>query len=287
MPVWNAMKIIRHDKYIATRKRNAKVVAALGFVMLIGTLFLALNPRLILVSYILMLSGFVLFNLGMQQVGKWTRNPRNDQALDFHLKNLPDRFTVVHYAPVGNKRVEHVMVYPGGALVMTTKEVDGQIVENGSKWRRRGSGMRRFFSFSGPQLGNPSIETEDGINRLEKLLAEKSMEVDVDGVVVFLHPQTELEIENPDFPVLHADELQTYITRLPADETFTAAEREQLVSILAEGANQVAVGGDGKASAGRTTGRRRPVKRAPVGPKSNGAPPEAETRRRPAKRASN
>lgn len=280
------MKIIRHDKYIATRKRNAKLVAALGFVLLVGTLFLALNPRLILISYILMLSGFVLFNLGMQQVGKWTRNPRNDQAIDYHLKNLPDRYTVVHYAPVANKRIEHVVVHPGGALVLTSKEVDGLIVENGSKWRRKGSGLRRFFSFSGPQLGNPSVETDDGVNRLEKLLAEKAMEVDVEGAVVFLHPQTELEIENPDYPVLHADEIQTYISRLPADETFTASEREQLVSILAEGASPVAATGDGKGSS-TSTGRRRPVKRSSAAPETTVTGNEAGSRRRPAKRASN
>ena len=278
------MKIIRHDKYIATKKRNAKLIAALGFVMLIGTLFLALNPRLILLSYILMLSGFVLFNMGMQQVGKWTRNPRNDQAIDHHLKNLPDRYTVVHYAPVGNKRVEHVVVHPGGAVVLASKEVDGQIVENGSKWRRKGSGLRRLFSFSGPQLGNPSIETDDGVARLEKLLAEKSMEVDVEGAVVFLHPLAELEIENPDYPVLHADELSSFISRLPADETFTAAEREQLVTILADGANAVAAADAGGAT-GVSTGRRRPVKRSSSASASNGSA-EAGARRRPTKRAS-
>ncbi len=279
------MKIIRHDKYIATKKRNAKLIAALGFVMLIGTLFLALNPRLILVSYILMLSGFVLFNMGMQQVGKWTRNPRNDQAIDHHLKNLADRYTVVHYAPVGNKRIEHVVVHPGGAVVLTSKEIDGQIVENGSKWRRKGSGLRRFFSFSGPQLGNPSIETDDGVARLEKLLAEKTMEVDVEGAVVFLHPLAELDIENPDYPVLHADELQTYITRLPADETFTAAEREQLVAILAEGATPVATADGTPGGTGATTGRRRrPTKRSAAAPAVTGTT-DASARRRPTKRA--
>lgn len=284
------MKIIRHDKYIATRKRNAKLLAALGFVLLVGTLFLALNPRLILVSYILMLSGFVLFNLGMQQVGKWTRNPRNDQAIDHHLKNLPDRYSVVHYAPVGNKRIEHVVVHPGGAVVLTSKEIDGTIVENGPKWRRKGAGFRRFFSFSGPQLGNPSVETDDGVNRLEKLLAEKAMEVDVEGAIVFLHPQAELEIENPDYPVLHADELQTFITRLPADETFTAAEREQLVAILADGASTVGASGDSKtgASTSGASGRRRPVKRSsgasPAQPAANDQ--ETGARRRPARRAS-
>ncbi|HYJ12898.1 MAG TPA: nuclease-related domain-containing protein [Thermomicrobiales bacterium] len=274
------MKIIRHDAYIATRKRNAKLVAALGFVLLIGTLFLALKPGLILISYILMLSGFVLFNIGMQQVGRWTRNPRNDQAIDHHLKNLPDRYSVIHYAPVNTKRVDHVVIHPGGALVITSKEVDGTIVEVGSKWRRQGNGIRRFLSFSGPQLGNPSIETDESIRRLESLLAEKSMEVDVEGAVVFLNPMAELEISDPDYPVLHGDELQMFVSRLPVDEALTSVERESLVAILSAGATPVSASAAGPAMSG--TGRRRPVKRSAQAGAANAA--VTTERRRPAKR---
>lgn len=260
------MKIVRHDSYIKTRKRNAKLVAALGFLLLVGTLFLALNPQLLIVSYILMLGGFVLFNVGMQQVGKWTRNPRNDQAIDHFLKGLPDRYTIVHYAAVGKKRVEHVLVHPGGATVLTSREVDGSISEQKSRWRRRGSGIRRFLSFSGPQLGNPSVDTEESIKRLEEFLAANSMEADVDGAVVFLHPQVELEIVEPDFPVLHGDELPTFVHRLPVDATFTATEREQLVSLLANGAVAVEATKPGATPSTTTTvkssSRRRPVKRS-------------------------
>jgi hypothetical protein len=246
------MKIIRHDAYIGKRKRNAKLIALVGFLMLTGTLFLAILPNFLLPSYVLMLFGFVLFNIGMQQVGKWTRNPRNDQVLDHQLKALPDRFTIVHYAPVGKKRVEHILVHPGGALVVTAKEVDGVIDEKRSKWRRKSGGMRRFLSFSGPQLGNPSIETDTAIGNLEAFLTANQFEVDVEGAIVFVHPQTELNIEEPDFPVLHGEELAAFVTGLPADDSLTSKDREQLVELLKAGEI---------VEAPVTTVRRRPVKR--------------------------
>jgi hypothetical protein len=246
------MKIIRHDAYIAKRKRNSKLLSLLGFLMLTGTLFLALLPNLLLPSYLFMLFGFVLFNIGMQQVGKWTRNPRNDQVLDHQLKSLPDRFALVHYAPVGKKRIEHILVHPGGALVITAKEVDGSIEEKRSRWRRKGSGLRRFLSFSGPQLGNPSIETDTAIGSLETFLAEKQFEVEVEGAVVFIHPQAELNIEEPDFPVLHADELPAFLSGLPIDEDLTSRDRDQLIELL-KGGEVV--------EAPATSVRRRPVKR--------------------------
>lgn len=274
------MKIIRHDAYIKTRKRNAKLVAALGFVMLVGTLFLALNPTMILVSYILMLTGFVLFNIGMQQVGRWSRNPRNDQALDHHMKSLPDRYTLVHYAPAETKRVDHVLVHPGGATVLTSKEVDGTVIQHKGRWRRKGSGFRRFLSFSGPQLGSPSLETDQAIKRLENHLAANAMEVDVDGAVVFLHPLVELEITEPDYPVLHAEEVVSYVQRLPVDESFTAAERAQVVSLLADGAIPVesAPGTVATGSSGTASRRRRPVKRSAGAPAATGVQPSGKRR---------
>ena len=226
------MKIVRHDAYIAKRKRWSLLLAILGFLMLTGTLFLALNPQRILLSYSLMLGGFILFNVGMQQVGRWSRNPRNDQVLDFQLKSLPDRYTLVHYADVGGKRIDHILVHPGGVLSIVAREVEGTIEQVGNRWRKTGLGIRRLFAFSGPQLGNPSAEAESSINSVEKFLTEKAMDVDVDGAIVFLHPKAELSIVDPDFPVLHVDELPAFVSALPLEQDLTSRERDALVALL-------------------------------------------------------
>ncbi len=246
------MRIIRHSSYIDSRKRRAKLMALAGFLALTGTLFLALLPNFLLPSYIAMLGGFVLFNLGMQQVGKWTRNPRNDQILDYQLKSLPDRYSLVHYAPVGQQRVEHVLVHPGGLLVITAREIDGQIEVKANRWRRKSTGLRRFFTFSGPQLGNPGVETDGAVGALETFLAEQQLEVDVEGCVVFVHPQTKLTVQEPEFPILHGDELPEFVADLPPDPSFTTRERERIIELL---------GGEEVADANTAPVRRRPVKR--------------------------
>ncbi len=246
------MKIVRHDAYIKKRKRWSIVIAVLGFLMLTGTLFMALNPRLVAISYGLMLGGFILFNIGMQQVGRWSRNPRNDQVLDFQLKSLPDRYTLIHYPDVGGKRLDHILVHPGGLVTVIAKEVEGQIEQKGKRWRKLGLGLKRLFAFSGPQLGNPSAEADVSIATLEKFLSEKQMDVDVDGAIVFLHPQAELSITDPDYPVLHVDELPSFVTSLPADQELSSHERETLVALL-RGAEVPVVE--------RKVARRRPVRR--------------------------
>jgi hypothetical protein len=93
----------------------------------------------------------------------------------------------------------------------------------------------------------------------------------------------ELEITNPDYPVLHGDELHLFVSRLPADEALTSVEREQLIAILADGAVPVSSATTGQSRGGTTTGRRRPVKRSAEAVSTSAVP--ATERRRPAKRS--
>lgn len=229
------MRIIRHNKYIAQRKRQARWISLIGFAVLTSTLFVGMNPRYLLPAYAFMLIGFVVFNMGMQQMGKWSRNPRNDQLLDRATAKLSDKFTLIHFAPVGKRRVDHVVVYPGGVVTLVSREINGVIEEHGSRWRKKSGGLRRLISFSGPQLNNPSQDVETSIAALESFLEEKQMQVDVEGAIVFVHPQVQLEIQDPDYPVLHADELPEFLNSLAPDPSFSAAERDRLVALLADG----------------------------------------------------
>ncbi|HWK80915.1 MAG TPA: NERD domain-containing protein [Thermomicrobiales bacterium] len=229
------MRTVRHNAYIQSRKRRARYIAFAGFAILTSSLWIALNPKMILPAYAAMFLGFVLFNMGMQQVGKWSRNPRNDQLLDAQMSKLGDRYTLIHYPTIGKHKAEHVLVYPGGMLVLTAREIDGTIENVGGRWRKKGGGFRRLFGFSGPQLGNPNMDTEEALAEVENYLKENQIEVDVEGIIVFLHPMVELEIENPDYPVLHGEEVPGFVISLPADPSFTTAERERLVSLLSAG----------------------------------------------------
>jgi hypothetical protein len=230
-----SMQIVRHAQYIKDRKRRGRWLALLGFVLLSGSLLIAWYPEFLIFAYVAMLAGFVMFNIGMQAIGKWTRNPRNDQILDHRMKGLSDRYTIIHYPKVENKIVEHLLVYPGGVLVMTARELDGKISQVRQSWRKIGGMFRRLFSFSGPQLGNPSFDTENSIKRVEAFLAQNQLEADVLGSVVFLNPKADVEVSEPDFPVLHGEEMEEFVRDLPADQTLSEAERARIVELLSEG----------------------------------------------------
>lgn len=247
------MRVIRHTGYISSRKRRARWTAFLGFLILTSTLWIALNPTLLAPAYIAMFVGFIIFNIGMQQVGKWSRNPRNDQFLDALLRDqLSDKYTLLHFPPIGKRRSEHLLWYPGGLLVVTLREIDGKIMGRARRWTRKGGGIRRLLSFSGPQLGHPDTDTDHSIAEIETYLTERELEFDVNGVIVFFHPEVELDVEGPDYPVLHGDELPGFIRSLEADDTITLDERETFLAPMM-------VGDDVEVP--KVSGRRRPVRR--------------------------
>jgi hypothetical protein len=236
------MRIIRDIGHVKRQRRLARWAAFFGFLLLVGTFPLVFlwgsQPNLVLASYVLLFSGFILFNFGMQQIGKWSntpRHPRADLALDAKLKALPDKYILVHYARIGKKVVEHLLIHPGGILVITTRDYIGKAVARRNRWRKAGLGLTRLFGMSGPQLGNPSLETDQAIAAIEQALAEAKLEVDVDGAIVFLNPAVQLDVDDPDYAVMLLDHLEGYVRSLEPQTPMSAAEREALVALLGKG----------------------------------------------------
>ena len=227
-------------------------MALLGFLLLASTFWIALYDQFLLVAYGLLLVGFVIFNNGMQQIGKWNRPVRNDQIIDKSLIRLGDKYTMIHFATVGKLLVEHLLVHGSGVVVFLPREIMGSVEVKGGRWRKRGGGIRRIFGMGGPQLGNPSLDLERAVQAVETTLAEHDLDVPVDGAVVFTDPRTDIHADAPDWPVLLPMELAQFVRDLPADETMKPAERQRVVAVLAN---------DTEIEAASTAPRRRPVKR--------------------------
>jgi hypothetical protein len=232
------MRIVRNIGHVKRRKRIGRWSALIGFVLLASTFFLIFFPQQIVAAYLLLIIGFVAFNYGMQQIGKWSntqRHPRNDLAIDERLNALPDKYATLHYMRVGKVVVEHLLIFPGGLLVITAKDVPGTVVGRGTRWRRRGGGMFRLFGMSGPQLGNPTGETDQAILAVETALEENQLEYDVYGILLFTAPNVDLDVEETDFDAITLTELEQFVCDLPVEQGFKLTDRDRLVQILTNG----------------------------------------------------
>ena len=226
-------RVIRNIGYVNRRKRLARWSALLGFALLASTFWFAIDPSRVLLAYALLLGGTVLFHFGMQQIAKW--NARNDLRIDNLLRNLGDRYTLAHYAQIGKRTIEHLLIHPGGVLVLTARELAGTVSYRNGRWRKRSAGIGRLFGMGGPQLGDPSRETEANVDAVTAYLAEMQLDLEVDGAIVFLNPNVTLDVEEPDFPVMNADGLPQFVRGLPADASLRPADREALVNLFADG----------------------------------------------------
>lgn len=239
------VRIVRNSKFINRRKRFSKLFVLLGVLMLFGSALPALTGRetLVLPAYGALVLGFVLFIGGMQQVTKWSRRPRADVQLDETLARLNDRYAIFHYIDIGKQSPDHIVVTPGGALVVTTKDVRGLVRLSGTRWRKQGALFGRLFSLGAPQLGNPTLENKLQVETLEAFFDKANLPGDVEGIIVFISDNVEIEMREPELEVLHYTELAEYVRDVGAEVTLPNAERSSIVEALTVGDGLEIIGG--------------------------------------------
>jgi hypothetical protein len=248
------MKVYRDLEYVRKRKRIATLSSVAGVALLGSAFWLAsmAGPSGVLIAYVPLLAGTIIFHLGMQQVGKWNRAQRNDVILDSLLKDLGERYALIHYAKVGKRTIEHTLVHPGGVLAIVARELPGGVTYENGRWRKVGQGLSRLFGMGGAFLGNPSNDATADIAALGSVLSETGAKAAVDAVIAFINPRVTLEITEPEFPVTNAEGLKPYIASLPADAEFRPTDRQAIVDALIEG---------GTFDVPQVATTRRPVKR--------------------------
>jgi hypothetical protein len=248
------MKVYRDVEYIKKRKRRATLTSIAGVALLGSAFWLASmgGQSGVFIAYVPLLAGTIIFHLGMQQVGKWNRAQRNDVILDALLKDLGERYSLIHYARIGKRTIEHSLVHPGGILSISARELPGGVAYRDGRWRKVGQGISRFFGMGGAFLGNPTADTAADIQALDEILAQEQMAIDVDGVVAFLNPKVTLDVVEPDFPVTNAEGLKPYIVSLAVDAGLQAVDRQRVVEILTR---------EGSFEVPQAAPTRRPVKR--------------------------
>ncbi len=238
------MQIIRNVGYIKDQQRQGRLLTAIGFIGLAAAFVLVWVQRnattMIIVAYALMLIGFVFFNMGLQRVSKFVSNERKkrpDEQIDRALARLNDRYTAIHYAQIGKRVVDHLVIHTNGIVVLTLREVTGKVIVNERRWRKGGNPLGRFFNYSAPQLGNPSLDNENDVAAVRALLEEQGLPDNVEGAIIFTSPLAEVSGSAP-IDVLGINELLEHLRTLASDrerQPLNTKERQTLVAALSQG----------------------------------------------------
>ncbi len=140
----------------------------------------------------------------VRMANNWIREPRPIDVLSDALKGLGKKYTLFHYLLPG----QHVLVGPEGVFTLKTVWQDRHYRVAGKKWRGEEGLLRKLNGYMRQDLiGNPFQDALFEAQQVQKLADKIAPEagIEVQPLVVFIHPSASFEAEEPLFPVLYAD----------------------------------------------------------------------------------
>ena len=226
----------RTDEELIVRKSiAAKVGSGVGLVLVLCGVLLLWMPWGDPWSYLVVLLGFVIGSIGNRQMNRWVNEPRADQVLSRALRGFDDKHYLYHYI----LPADHVLLAPYGLFVIKAKGVEGRIRCLKDRWQRDFSLLRLLRGFAPEPLGNPTKETRREMERLTEYIAQRlpGEEVEVKGMIIFTHPQLQLEVGGATLPTMWLKGLKSYLRKAARGGEMPKEIRKELVRTFDEAAS--------------------------------------------------
>jgi hypothetical protein len=231
------VKVIRNDRYIQTRSKIGRYASLGGLAILaVGLLISFLGqqrPQLITFSFVCLLIGFVLSQVGIYYGNRFVRPDRPDEALTKALKGLDDRFVLYHY----QLPTPHVLLAPDACYVLAVQQQSGKVAARGDRWKHP-LGWRWLFAWASQEnIGNPARTAQLEAQALQAHLSKKlpDVEVPLTPVVVFSNPDVELDVSDTAVPVVHIKKLKDWLRGTGKGQGLSASARAQMVKLFGNG----------------------------------------------------
>lgn len=226
------MRLIANEKQIKTRTRIGEIGPLLGFGLLIaGMVFLFWKPEWFWVTSIVVWVGFVASIIGSYFGGRYLGPLAHHKRVPEALKGLENSFTLLVY----KTPAAFVLVDAGGLTVILVRSQGGRIIYANGKWKQQEKmgGLKRFAGQEG--VGRPDQMAQAEVEDLQRFLRKRlpeGVEIPVRGVILFVHPDVVLEVENPPMPVFRTSELKRWLRKEGRRPNLPKGTQAQLYAAL-------------------------------------------------------
>jgi hypothetical protein len=214
------MKVITNEKMIKRNSRLGQLATAGGLIVLVGGMVVSFtNPTYAGLSWVALLVGFTLSQIGIYFGNRWGRHPRPDERLDEGLKGLNDQYSIYHYStPVG-----HLLVGPSGVWVLMPFYQVGKITYEKNRWKQKGGGFLQKYlrAFGQEGIGRPDLEAPAEVSAVDRFFKKNLPETEIpepNVALVFINAKAELEVENAPILTLPLKELKNTIRKSAKDK---------------------------------------------------------------------
>jgi hypothetical protein len=229
------MKVYTNTAYIKRRSAVGKWASLAGLVILgLGLVVSLRDPKLFYVSFITLIAGFLLSNVGIYYANRYVRQDRPDAVLAGALKGFDDRYTLYQFL----LPVSHVLLEPGGLTVFILKPQEGQILYQNGKWRNK-QGWGRVLRWVGQEgLGHPEKEVQSETQALGDWLHKQAPDLDapIRGAVLFTNAKADVILDNPPVSALVPKQLKGWLRKAGKLPPLPPATVEQLTGVLDQAA---------------------------------------------------
>ncbi|HVN54208.1 MAG TPA: hypothetical protein VMT46_07750 [Anaerolineaceae bacterium] len=217
------MRIVTNEALIQRNKRIGQIATFSSLAILAAGLILSFsspnNPNRIILSYVALIVGFIVSQVGIYFGNRWGRSPRPDELLTQGLKGLDDRYTLYHYTTPAS----HLLLGPPGIWVLLPYRQGGVIsYENGRYRQKGGNWYLKIFGQEG--LGRPDVDATNQVQDVKKLLEKELPEgnaLDVNALLVFTNEKVELNLEDAPIPGMTLKKIKDTIRKKGKDAALT------------------------------------------------------------------
>ena len=209
------MRIVTNHKLIKRNRRIGQITTFASLAILIVGLVISFtpDPQTFTWSFVALIAGFMLSQVGIFFGNRWGRSPRSDEYLVQALKGLDDKYTLYNFTTA----VSHLLVGPAGIWVFCLFNQPGTITydQQKNRWVQKNVNLyRRWFMQDG--IGKPEQEVQVNLNDIQTFI-DKNAKIESlptpMAAMVFTHPK--VVIQAPDAPIatLAIDKLKDFIRR--------------------------------------------------------------------------
>lgn len=196
------MNINRNDSLIKRNARIGQVTMFVALAVLAGGMFVSFQyPEQANWSFLALLLGFILSQVGIYYANRYSRKPRPDELIDQALKGMDKKYALYHYLTPAT----HLLVGPSGLWVLLPYYQRGTITYSKGRWRQQGGGLMYQYLklFAQEGLGRPDMDVANQINALksylQKRLPEESLP-EIQAALVFTNPKAQIAIPEDETP---------------------------------------------------------------------------------------
>lgn len=207
------MKVIIDRDKIQRRARLSHVASLGGMLVLLGSVAISLwQPGWTLLTGIMLFTGGATSIAGIYFANRWVKRPRPEDVLNEALKGLDDRHRLYHYC----LPCDHVLLTPGGIVVLETVNLEGKFSYQGGRWQQKITPGRAMRFFVEEKLGDPIARAQECARQIRSHLVDavpEAQTVEAHAVVVFTNPFVELNIGDSQVPVCSPNKLRSKLPK--------------------------------------------------------------------------